>query len=79
MAIKKLTTAKPQFGNNFPFSQKKTRRRFNPNIQKKRIFVPELGKFVQVKISTRELRTIDKIGVSAFLKDRGMSLKDLED
>ncbi len=44
----------------------KTRRQ--PNLQKKRIYVPELGKSVVVKVSTKALRTIAKNGAYATLK-----------
>ena len=77
MARKRISTAKPQFGNNKPFSQKRTRRKFKPNMQSKRIYVPELGRAVRVRVSTSELKTIDKIGMREFLKRRGMSLKDV--
>ncbi len=39
-----------------------------PNIQKKRVFVPELGKVVNIEVSTRGLRTIKKNGAYATLK-----------
>lgn len=77
MARKRISGAKPQFGNNVSFSQKKTRRQFKPNMQYKRIYVPELGYSVRVRISVSELRTIDKIGLKAFLEKRGLSLKDV--
>lgn len=76
---RKVSAAKPQFGNYKSFSQKRTRRKFNPNMQSKRIYSPELGRSVRLKISASELRTIDKIGLAAFLKKRGVSLKSLVD
>ena len=72
-----VSTAKPQFGNNKPFSQKRTRRMFKPNMQSKRIYVPELGRSVRVRVSASELRTIDKIGLQAFLKRRGLTLDNV--
>ncbi len=74
---KRVSAAKPQFGNNKSFSQKRTRRQFKPNMQSKRIFVPEIGRSVRVKVSTSELRTIDKIGLTAFLRRRGLTLKNV--
>lgn len=74
---RKITQKKPMFGNNRPFSLKATRRKFYPNIQKKRIYVPELQRFVRVKVTADELRTIDKIGLPEFLKRQGRSLKGL--
>lgn len=64
-------------GNNVSHAHNKTRRRQNPNIQKKRLFVPELGRFVRLKISTHALRTINKIGLITFLRKEGLHLKDV--
>lgn len=73
-----ISGAKPQFGNNRSHSLKATRRKFKVNMQNKRIYVPELGKSVRVRVSTSELRTIDKIGLAAFLKRRGLTLKNVQ-
>jgi large subunit ribosomal protein L28 len=43
-----------------------------PNLQKKRIFVPELGKTFVLDISTRGLKTINKKGAYNALKDAGI-------
>ncbi|MCB0191111.1 MAG: 50S ribosomal protein L28 [Anaerolineae bacterium] len=67
----------PLTGNNVPFSQKKTRRRWLPNLQKRKIYVPELGRSIRLKVSTRALRTIDKKGLSTYLRDEGLTLKDI--
>lgn len=48
----------------------KTRRQ--PNLQKKRIYVPELGETMTVKLSTKALRTIAKNGAYKTLKDAGL-------
>lgn len=73
----KLTGKGPMTGNNVSFSQKKTKRRFLPNIQSKRIYVPELDRHVRVKMSVRAMRTVDKIGLMPFLKKQGLTLKDV--
>ena len=44
-----------------------TKRRFEPNLQKKRIWVPELGRFVRVRVSTRALRSMNKNGAYRVL------------
>ncbi|CAH1001898.1 50S ribosomal protein L28 [Neolewinella maritima] len=64
----KLTGKKPISGNNVSHSNRKTKRRFVPNIQKKRFFVPELGKFITLRVSTSAMRTINKLGVYAYVK-----------
>ncbi len=60
------------YGNNVSHANNKTRRRFLPNLQKKRIWNAEEGRFVTMKVSTSMLRTIDKKGLSAVLKEAGM-------
>ncbi len=47
-------------------------RRQYPNLQKKKIFVPELGKIVRIEVSTKGLRTITKNGAYATLKKAGL-------
>jgi large subunit ribosomal protein L28 len=48
------------------------KKRKYPNLQKKRIFVPELNKTVNVEVSTRGLKTIKKNGVYKTLKKAGL-------
>ena len=73
----KLTGKGPMAGNNVSHAHNKTRRRQLPNLQWKRIYVPELDRTVRVRLSTRALRTIDKKGLMAFLRDEGLKLKDI--
>lgn len=73
----KLSGKGPMTGNNVSFSQKKTKRRFLPNIQIKRIYVPELDRHVRIKMSVRAMRTVDKIGLMPYLKKQGLTLKDV--
>ena len=47
----------------------KTKRRFEANLIKKRFFIPEEDKWVQLKVSTSALKTINKKGISAVLKE----------
>ena len=63
-----LTGKRPMSGNNVSHSNRKTRRRFLPNLQKKRFFIPETGEWVTLKVSTSCLRTINKLGIFEFLK-----------
>jgi|GEM_PF-4908942 len=48
------------------------------NVQKKRIFDEELQRYVRVKISNKALRTVNKLGLSAYLRKLGISLKTVE-
>ncbi|TDD18420.1 50S ribosomal protein L28 [Nonomuraea diastatica] len=60
-----LTGVKPVFGNYVSHSHRRTRRRWNPNIQQRRYWLPSEDRFVKLTVSTRAIKTIDKIGVEA--------------
>ncbi|MBS1656998.1 MAG: 50S ribosomal protein L28 [Bacteroidetes bacterium] len=60
---------KTMFGHKVSHSNRKTNRRFQPNLQKKRFFVPEENRWVELKISTSAIRTINKKGISTVLKE----------
>ena len=64
-----LTGKRPMFGNSVSHSNAKTRRKFLPNLKKKKFFVPELDEWIELKISVSALRTINKKGIYAYLKD----------
>ena len=73
-----ITGKRPRVGNNVSHSNIKTKRRFNPNLQKKRFLIPEEEKWIILKVSTTALRTINKNGISAVLKKaraNGMTIK----
>ena len=57
------------FGNNVSFSVNKTRRRFNVNLSKKRFYIPEEDRWVTLKVSAKALKTINKKGITAVLKE----------
>lgn len=63
-----ITGKKPQVGNNVSHSNNKTKRRFLPNLQKKRYYIPEEDTWITLKLSTSAMRTINKNGISAVLK-----------
>ena len=58
-----------QFGNNVSKAINKTKRRFNANIVTKRFYIPEEDKWISLKVSTSVLKTINKKGISAVLKE----------
>ncbi|MBP7058247.1 50S ribosomal protein L28 [Candidatus Gracilibacteria bacterium] len=55
-----LSNKKPQTGHNVSHSERKTKRRYLPNISKKKVTDPATGKTVKIKISTRAQRTLTK-------------------
>jgi len=63
-----LTGLRPITGNNVSHSNRRTKRRFLPNLQKKRFFVPETGEWVTIKLSAKALKCINKLGIYAYLK-----------
>jgi large subunit ribosomal protein L28 len=63
-----ITGKRPRVGNSVSHANNKTKRRFYPNLQTKRFFVPEDGKWITLKVSTTAIKTINKKGISAVLK-----------
>lgn len=72
-----ITGKKPMAARNVSHAHNVTPRWQRPNIQKKRLYVPELGRWVRIKLSTRALRTIAKKGLLRYLRDEGLTLKDV--
>lgn len=66
-----------QTGHRVSHANNKTPHTWLSNLQNKRIFVPSLKKFVKVRISTRMIRTIDKLGLDAALRQNGKTLADI--
>ena len=66
--ICQLSGKKPMVGNNVSHSNKKTKRRFDINLIKKRFYIPSEDKWITLKVTTSTLKTIDKKGISEVLK-----------
>ena len=64
-----VTGKKAMFGNNVSFSINKTKRRFDVNLSKKRFYIPEEDRWVTLKVSSKGLKSINKKGISAVLKE----------
>ncbi|MFJ4410155.1 50S ribosomal protein L28 [Streptomyces sp. NPDC088910] len=60
-----LTGRKPGFGNAISHSHRRTPRRFDPNIQRKRYWLASKGRFVRLTLSAKGIKTVDRIGVEA--------------
>jgi large subunit ribosomal protein L28 len=50
---------------------------FKLNMQTKRYYIPELERWVKIRVTTNDIKTIDKVGISAYLKERGFNPKSL--
>ena len=62
---------------NAAVSNIKTKRKQFPNLQTKKLYVPELDKKIKVKLSTSALKTIDKVGLVTYLRKRNLKLSDV--
>ncbi len=64
-----LTGKKVITGNNVSHSKRRTKRKFNPNLQTKKFYIPEEDKWITLKVSAAAIRNIDKNGISACIKE----------
>ena len=64
-----VTGAGPGFGNSISHSHRRTRRRFDVNIQKKSYFVPSLKRTVTLTVSAKGIKVIDARGIESVVKD----------
>jgi large subunit ribosomal protein L28 len=64
-----ITGKRVMFGNNVSHAMNKTRRRFDINLVKKRFYIPGEDKLITLKIKASVLKTINKKGISAVIKD----------
>ncbi len=74
---RKITTRTPQFGQSRSKSFNTTKRTFKLNMQSKRFYVPAIDQWVKVTLTTSDMKTVDKIGLVAFLERNGRTLKSL--
>ncbi len=72
-----FTEKKPLVGCRVSHANNHTKMRQLPNLQSKRVYDAELGRTVRVRLSTRALRTVTKLGLSAYLRKLGLSLNDV--
>ena len=64
-----LTGRGPKSGHNVSHANNKTKRRFDVNLQKKRFYIPEEDRWVTLRVSAKTLKTINKKGISAVLRE----------
>lgn len=64
-----VTGAVPGFGHNISHSHRRTKRRFNVNIQSKTYWVPSLGRKVKLTVSARGIKVIDQRGIEAVVAE----------
>ena len=64
-----LTGKGPRSGHNVSHANNKTKRRFDVNLHKKRFYIPQEDRWITLKVSTKTLKTINKKGIQAVLKE----------
>ena len=64
-----ISGKRAMFGNNVSHAMNKTKRRFDINLIKKRFYIPEEGKWITLKVKASVLKTINKKGISAVIKE----------
>jgi large subunit ribosomal protein L28 len=64
-----VTGARPGFGHHVSHSHRRTKRRFDVNIQSKRYWAPTLGRTVTLTLSARGIKTVDQRGIDAVVAD----------
>ena len=69
-----LTGKQVLFGHKVSHSNRKTRTMQRPNIVSKRFWLEDEQRWVRLRVSTRAIRTIDKIGLRAYAKKAGVKL-----
>tara|TARA_Y100001970_G_C13701850_1_gene587576 strand:- start:189 stop:428 length:240 start_codon:yes stop_codon:yes gene_type:complete len=75
--ICKITGKRPRVGNNVSKANNKTKRKQYPNLQSKRVFIPETGQTVKLKLSTKGIKTLDRIGLQSYLNKNNLKLRDI--
>lgn len=64
-----LTGTGPTFGNSVSHSHRRTRRRFNANIQDKRFWLPSERRYVRLRLSARAIKTVDRRGIESIVAE----------
>ncbi|HIY95987.1 MULTISPECIES: 50S ribosomal protein L28 [Rothia] len=68
-AVCQVTGAVPGFGHSISHSHRRNKRRFDPNVQKKKYYVPSLRRNVTLNVSAKGIKVIDARGIDAVVAD----------
>ncbi len=74
MAKSDITGKRRLKAHNVSHSNIKTNRWQKVNVQRRRVWVPELRRFVTLNLTTRDIRSIDKLGITAYARQYGVNL-----
>lgn len=64
-----VTGKEPGYGNHVSHSHRRTRRRWLPNVQRKRYWLPAENRWIRLRVSTKGMKTIEKRGIDAVVAD----------
>ncbi|MCS6821262.1 MAG: 50S ribosomal protein L28 [Microscillaceae bacterium] len=64
-----ITGKRTRIGNNVSHANNRTKRKFYPNLQKKRFFLESEGRWVRLKVCTKAIKTINKYGLEAVIRE----------
>ncbi|MFT4126805.1 MAG: 50S ribosomal protein L28 [Gordonia sp. (in: high G+C Gram-positive bacteria)] len=64
-----VTGARPGFGKSVSHSHVRTSRRWNPNIQRRRYYLPSEGRYITLRVSARGIKTIDRRGIESVVAE----------
>ena len=64
-----ITGKKVMSGNNVSHAKNRTKRKYYPNLQNKKFYIPEEDKWITLKVSANAIRTINRKGIAAVLKE----------
>lgn len=68
-AVCQVTGKIPGFGHSISHSHRRTKRRFDPNVQKKTYFVPSLARNIKLNVSAKGIKVIDVRGIESVVRD----------
>ncbi|AKK05332.1 MAG: 50S ribosomal protein L28 [Corynebacterium sp.] len=66
-AICQVTGRKPGYGKSVSHSHRRTSRRWNPNVQRRKFYLPSEGRTITLNVSTKGLKVIDRDGIEAVV------------
>ena len=67
--ICEVTGKRPRFGKQLSHSHRRSSRRWNPNVQTKRYYLPEEKRWIKLRLTTKSIRTIDKRGIESVVAE----------
>lgn len=73
----KLTGKRRNVGSNISHAHNRTKKYQQPNLQNKRVWSASQGRMVRVRMSTRALRTVTRVGLDQYLRESGLTLADI--